>query len=48
MEVSTPHPPGDVPPIPDVSSFGEGLVQRHPQQVHAVVEGADEEVDLAT
>lgn len=46
MEVPSPHSPRDVASIPDVGAFGQGLVQRHAQQVHAIVERADEEVHL--
>lgn len=46
LKLAVPHAPGDGLAVRDVAALGQRLVERHAKQHDAVVEGADEEVDL--
>lgn len=48
MKVPSPHTFSDVPAVPDVTAFRQGLIERHTQQVDPIVESTDEEVYLPT
>lgn len=46
VKVTAPHSAGYVESVTDVASFPKGFVERHPQEIDAVIEGSYYEIHL--